>query len=47
MQLLSLTVITLVIAFVHTFNYRGLMTEDRRLSPSEIQAACDPSEYRV
>jgi hypothetical protein len=47
MQLLSLTISTLFIAFIHAFHYRGTMTEDRRLSPSEAEAACDPSEYRL
>ncbi len=47
MQLLSLTMITLFIPFIHGFHHRRVMTEDRRLNPSEIEAVCDPSEYRV
>ncbi len=47
MQLLSLTVITLFIPFIHGFSYPRSMTEDRRLSPSEAEVACDPSEYRL
>ena len=47
MQLFLFIVIASFIAFIHAFNYRGHVTEDRRLSPSEIEAACDPSEYKV
>ena len=47
MQLLPLIVIILSASFIHAFRYPKTILEDRRLSPSEAQTACDPSEYRL
>ncbi len=47
MQLFSYTVVTLFLSLIDAFHNVKTIIEDRRLSPSEVEIACDPSEYRL